>query len=68
MELAHFLITCQAPVTAGLGETLCVRDDDGGRDCRRVLRFLLLLLSAQGALDAVMMARQNLFSSCPQIA
>src|SRR5579859_432104 len=61
MELAHLLIMCQAPVTAGLVDTLCMRDDDGGRGCRSVLRFLLLLRSAEGALDAVMMARQNLF-------
>jgi hypothetical protein len=61
MELAHFLIACQTPVAAGLVETLCVRDDDGHRDCRSVLLFLLLLLSAEGTLDGVMMARQHLF-------
>src|SRR5712691_7518567 len=49
MELAHFLITCQAPVTAGLVDTLCVRDNDGRRDYRSVLLFLPLLLSAEGA-------------------
>ena len=61
MELAHFLIAGQTSVATGLVDTLCMRDDDGRRDCRSVLLFMLLLLSAEGALDGVMMARQNLF-------
>src|SRR3989442_5713287 len=68
MERAHFLITCQAPVTAGLVGTLCVGDDAGGRDCRGVLPVLLLLLSSGGAPDAVLMARPHLFLNPPPIA
>jgi hypothetical protein len=60
-ELAHFLIASETSVATGLVDTLCMRDDDGCRGYRSALLFMLLLLSAEGALDRVMMTRHGLF-------
>jgi hypothetical protein len=68
MELAHFLIACQAPVTARLVDALGMGDDDGLRRRLHIVLFSLLLLSLERALDRLVMAGQDLFECCPEIA